>query len=138
LANSRAAMITKSFTEFWDWEMRRYDRSKGYANSGGWCVEFIRWNHLPFLKNMSWFSASEWSRYNARYSGGQIVSMAEKEAIHGDYIRMSGHSFVLLAYDKNLGKVWTIEGNYNNRVLISTRSVSSGWMYGHLTAPMIK
>lgn len=139
VAAVRAQMVTKSLAEYNAWELGRYDRSKGYANRPSWCVEFVRWNHLPFLQeSMEWFSPTEFRRFSADFSGGDIIRIAGQEPIHGDYVRIPGHSFLLLAYDQKTQKVWTIEGNFSNRVEIHTRSISSGWQVGHIVGPMLK
>lgn len=65
-------------------------------------------------------------------NGGAIRNLAEKGAIHGDYVRMSGHSFMLLAYDPGAQHVWTMEGNFNSTIEIVIRSVDPGWTVGHL------
>ena len=59
-------------------------------------------------------------------------NLAEKNPIHGDYVRIPGHSFMLLAYDPEENKVWTMEGNYGATIEIVTRYVDSGWTVGHL------
>lgn len=70
--------------------------------------------------------------------GGEIPEVAEKSPIHGDYIRMPGHSFMLLAYDKDTEQVWTMEGNYGATIEIARRSVSTGWSFGHLVDKHIR
>jgi hypothetical protein len=64
--------------------------------------------------------------------GGVIGTLAESEPIHGDYVRMPGHSFMLLAYVPGSGHVWTMEGNFNRTIEIVIRSVDPGWSVGHL------
>jgi hypothetical protein len=65
-------------------------------------------------------------------SGGAIASLAQNEPIHGDYVRMPGHSFMLLAYSPNSGHVWTMEGNFNSSIEIVQRTIDPGWTVGHL------
>lgn len=52
--------------------------------------------------------------------------------IRGDYVRVPEHTFMLLAYDRKLGRVWTMEGNFNRTIVITLRPVGSGWTVGHL------
>ncbi|MCH5374539.1 MAG: hypothetical protein JJ992_11220 [Planctomycetes bacterium] len=71
-------------------------------------------------------------------SGGNIAEIAEKESIHGDYVRIPGHTFMLLAYDAKLGQVWTMEGNFNRTIEVAIRSTGSGWSVGHLAEEHIR
>jgi hypothetical protein len=66
------------------------------------------------------------------HRGDQIVNISKEVPIHGDYVRIPGHSFMLLAYDAQAGQVWTMEGNFNSTIEIAIRSVDSGWTVGHL------
>lgn len=70
--------------------------------------------------------------------GGAISELAKEEPIHGDYVRIPGHTFMLLAYDENLGRVWTMEGNFGRSIEIAIRSVGSGWQVGHLAEEHIR
>jgi hypothetical protein len=65
-------------------------------------------------------------------SGGDIPELAAKGSIHGDYVRVPGHTFMLLAYDEKLGQVWTMEGNFNRSIEIALRPVGPGWTVGPL------
>jgi hypothetical protein len=65
-------------------------------------------------------------------NGSHIVNLAGRGAIHGDYVRIPGHSFMLLAYDPNARHVWTMEGNFNSTIEVVVRSVDTGWTVGHL------
>ena len=64
--------------------------------------------------------------------------LVKKSRIHGDYVRIPGHSFMLLAYDPKIQKAWTIEGNYGNRVVLTRRSVQSHWSLGNLVPEMLR
>ena len=52
--------------------------------------------------------------------------------IHGDYVRIPGRTFMLLAYDDSQNRVWTMEGNYGHSIEVAIRPVGSGWQVGHL------
>ena len=45
--------------------------------------------------------------------GGHIPELRGEGPIHGDGVRMPGHSFMLLSYDAERGQIWTMEGNFN-------------------------
>jgi len=70
--------------------------------------------------------------------GGAICELTKEEPVHGDYVRIPGHTFMLLAYDENLGRVWTMEGNFGRSIEIAIRSVGSGWQVGHLAEEHIR
>ncbi len=65
-------------------------------------------------------------------NGSDVRELVKKSRIHGDYVRIPGHSFMLLAYDPKIQKVWTIEGNFSRTIEVVNRSVGSGWTVGHL------
>jgi hypothetical protein len=65
-------------------------------------------------------------------NGSNIPQLAQRAGIHGDYVRIPGHTFMLLAYDAKLGQVWTIEGNFNSTIEVAMRPAGSGWTVGHL------
>ena len=65
-------------------------------------------------------------------SGGAISNLAQKGAIHGDYVGIPGHHFMLLAYDASTKNVWCMEGNFNSTIKIVIRSADSSWSIGHL------
>lgn len=65
-------------------------------------------------------------------NGSDVRELVKKSRIHGDYVRIPGHSFMLLAYDPKIQKVWTIEGNFSRTIEVVNRSLGSGWTVGHL------
>lgn len=71
-------------------------------------------------------------------SGGEIPTIAQQGPIHGDYVRIPGHSFMLLAYDRDAGHVWTMEGNFNSTIEVVMRSVDAGWTIGHLVEEHVR
>ncbi len=71
-------------------------------------------------------------------NGGNIPEIAQTEGIHGDYVRIPGHTFMLLAYDAKLGQVWTMEGNFNRTIEVAIRPTGSGWTVGHLADEHIR
>jgi len=64
--------------------------------------------------------------------GSHIPELSGEGPIHGDYVRMPGHSFMLLSYDAEKGQVWTMEGNFNSTVEVVVRTVRPSWQVGHL------
>lgn len=71
-------------------------------------------------------------------SGSDIRELVKKSPIHGDYVRIPGHSFMLLAYDPKIQTVWTIEGNFGRTIEVVNRSLGSGWTVGHLAGQHIR
>ena len=58
--------------------------------------------------------------------------------VMGDHVRIQGHGFMVLSYDHHLGKVWTIEGNFGNRAVLTSRQVQDHWSVGTLVESMLR
>lgn len=60
-----------------------------------------------------------------------------------DMIRYEGtsqgtHTFMIISYDVATKSLWTVEGNYNNRVMRLKRGVSGAWNHGFLVESQVK
>ena len=137
LQRARQQIAMRTFREW-------YCTERGWPRDGGYRMDC----HAYYL----W--ATGFCTVGARYSqanlgalfggqtpyrgGGAISELTKQESIHGDYVRIPGHTFMLLAYDENLGRVWTMEGNFGRSIEIAIRSVSSGWTVGHLAEEHIR
>ena len=55
-----------------------------------------------------------------------------------DAMFLGNHTFMIVAFDKATGKLWTVEGNFNNRVMRSDRDVESAFKLGHLKESMVR
>jgi hypothetical protein len=71
-------------------------------------------------------------------NGGEIDDLMKQGPIHGDYVRIPGHTFMLLALDAATNRVWTMEANFNRSIEVAIRSVNSGWTVGHLAEEHIR
>jgi hypothetical protein len=138
VAQARAAIATKALSEVNDWRRGRYDRRKGYV-VGRWCERFYCWNILQHLKTpfRDSYSPSIFSRHGALFSGRTMRNMVQSSNVMGDHVRTSDHGFMVLSYDKHLGQVWTIEGNYNNSVVLTRRYLSDYWSLGTIVESML-
>lgn len=140
---SRVRIAMRTFSEYHDWENNRFDRSKGYANDPGygWCHMYYNWavkEQLKSTQDHSYYNTSDWQQFNSYYANpGEVVTKSTQGSIMGDFIRLDGHSAMLIAYDTHLNMVWTIEGNFNSRVEIHKRPISGFW-YGHLVDGMVR
>jgi hypothetical protein len=45
---------------------------------------------------------------------------------------------MIIAYDVATKSIWTVEGNYNNRVMRLKRGVSSAWNHGFLVESQVR
>jgi hypothetical protein len=139
VAQARAAIAMKALGEVDDWRRGSYDRRKGYV-VGRWCERFYCWNilehvHTPFRTS---YSPTIFSRHGALFSGGVIRRLMQNQGTMGAHVRTSNHGFMVLAYDRHLGQVWTIEGNFNNRVVLTRRRPSDYWSLGTIVESMLK
>ncbi len=131
LERGRQRMVMRAFREF-------YYRQRGWRSNARYrmdCVEFYRWAAAASTVNsQSGFAnlARLFGAITPFRNGGLIPLFARERGIHGDYVRVPGHSFMLLAHDEALNQTWTIEGNFNRTVEVGIRSANSSWSYGPL------
>jgi len=133
LAKARHHIVMRTFKEFYYTE-RGWQRDE---NSPLDCHAYYRWATGSCTKGSSYGYANiEWL-FDRYHGGGEVAGLAEKEAIHADYVRIPGHTFMLLDYDKHLNQVWTMESNFNYTVEVAIRPPGSSWTVGHLDASHI-
>ncbi|MBI2481184.1 MAG: hypothetical protein HYV60_21860 [Planctomycetia bacterium] len=97
------------------------------------CHDYYRWAAASATVGASYGRANLGLLFNGRYrNGGHIKELTDESRIHADYVRMPGHTFMLLAYDSERDEVLTMEANFNHSIAVVIRSVSSGWTVGHL------
>jgi hypothetical protein len=139
VAQARAEIAMKALGEVNDWRRGSYDRRKGYV-VGRWCERFYCWNILEHVNTpfSTSYSPSIFSRHGALFSGGVIRRLMHNSDVMGAHVRTSDHGFMVLAYDRHLGQVWTIEGNYGNRVVLTRRYPSDYWSLGTIVESMLK
>jgi hypothetical protein len=138
LANARAAIAVRALGEVHDWNCGR-TRGKDYR-VGRWCEMFYNWNifkliNTPFRYG---YDSRTFSRHDALISGAKLREIARDGNIMGDHVRIANHGFMVLSYDRYLGEVWTIEGNYGNSVVLTRRRVQDHWSVGTLTESMLR
>lgn len=134
LAKARHHIVMRTFKEFYYTE-RGWRRDE---NSPLDCHAYYRWATGSCTKGSSYGYANlEWL-FDRYHGGGDVADLAEKEAIHADYVRIPGHTFMLLDYDTHLNQVWTMESNFNYTVEVALRPPGSSWTVGHLDASHIR
>lgn len=143
LSKARRKLVLRALAESYDWDHGNYMSSKGYA-SGSWCDRFYTWAVAKDFKLTHAYSAkSFFSQYRTLGNASRIPNLAKTKSVTGDLIRYEGtsqgtHTLMIIAYDEALKSIWTVEGNYNNRVMRLKRGLSSGWMHGHLIEAQAK
>ena len=144
LSKARRLIVLKALAEGYDWDNRNYDRSKDYASSGGWCDRFYSWSVSgnTSLKYPN-YAPSYFQRNGGLNSSADIKTIAAKESLAGDMVRydapfLGNHTFMIVAFDQATNKLQTVEGNFNNRVMRSTRNVEGAFKLGHLTESMLR
>jgi len=137
LQRARQQIAMRTFREW-------YCTERGWARDGGYrmdCHAYYLWATGFCTVGASYGQANLGRLFSGRtpYRGGsEIDDITRDEPIHGDYVRIPGHTFMLLAYDEHLGQVWTMEGNFGRSIEIANRAVGSGWQFGHLAAEHIR
>jgi hypothetical protein len=107
----------------------------GAAAKERWCTEFYTWLGRPHFMLMFATTVAgqiEWFRGHGKwYAGADAVAELGKR---GDYVAVdkdgdgdttADHSTMFLAYDVTTGKIWTLEGNWGNYVLVMERAVDA-------------
>lgn len=145
IASTRAKITMRGLAEAEDWDLGRYDTSKGYTNDPGygWCHMFYDWTIKPYLKTTpgnthTHYNSGYWSMFGAQISAADIISISEQESIHGSFFRTGSHAAMLLSYDVATKQFVTLEGNFNNRVVIMRRSPGEISWVGHIKSAMIR
>ena len=143
LSKARRRLVLRAIAESYDWDHGNYLSSKGYA-SGSWCDRFYTWAAAKDFKVTNAYSAkSFFMQYGTLGNASRVSNLAKSKSVAGDFIRYEGtnlgtHTLMIVAYDEATKAIWTVEGNYNSRVMRLQRGLSSGWMHGHLIEKQVK
>jgi len=129
IEKARQHIVMRTFREW-------YCTQRGWSRCGEYkmdCHDYYRWATGSCTVGASYGRANLGRLFNGRYrNGGHIKTLTEEAMIHADYVRMPGHTFMLLAYDPERHEVLTMEGNFSRSIAVVVRSVNSGWQVGHL------
>lgn len=137
LEKARQQIAMRTFRE-WYYAKQGWQTDESYVMD---CYAYYMWATGFCTKGATYGQTNLGSLFDENTpftNGGEIAELAKKNPIHGDYVRMPGHSFMLLAYDKENNQVWTMEGNYGATIEIVTRYVDPGWTVGHLRESHIR
>jgi hypothetical protein len=143
LSKAKRRAMLRAVAESYDWEYGNYQSSKGYYN-GSWCDRFYTWVVAKDFKVSNAYSASSFFRqHRAIQNASKIPALAPNKSMMADMIRYEGtsqgtHTLMIIAYDVATKSIWTVEGNYNNRVMRLKRGVSSSWNHGFLVESQVK
>ena len=144
VSQSRRLMTLRALSEAYDWDHGNYDNSKGYARGWGWCDAFYTWvASRDFKMNRNYGSTSFFDDYNALGNASRVPKLGATDNLAGDLIRYEGtsegtHTFMVVAWDNDTRKIWSVEGNFNRRVLRNERNLDSPWVHGHLEDDQVK
>jgi hypothetical protein len=133
---ARQQIVMRGFREFYYTE-RGWRSGENYPMN---CNAFYRWatGCCTVTANSGWTDLNRLFRGPTPYvRGGAISGFCEEGAIHGDCAHTATHTFMLLAYEEDRRRVWTLEANFNHTIEVCLRPVSSSWLVGHLVAEHI-
>jgi len=138
---ARSAILLRGFKEYNESNVGRVgyrgrdkiDGTKYGANKDEqWCSEFYVWVTQDSLKNIKGRTyvgrlLDYFQDHKSTYDRSRIKERAKR----GDYIAVASggdegddkkdHSAMFLAYDESSKKIWTLEGNWGNQVVIQER-----------------
>ncbi|MBY0371776.1 hypothetical protein K2X33_13920 [bacterium] len=117
LDEARAKVMISALAELYLWDTGHPQRrARGYCG-GGWCSAFAWWNiHRVGNGGMVQKNIND---LIARSKAGV--------GLHGAYISWAGHYGLALAWDEDRRQLWTVEGNFNNRVMMLQRGSGGGF-----------
>ena len=108
----RAVTMISAVAELHLWEMNYpRKRARGYCPGGAWCNVFSDWNLHRTIDG----------RAMAKSSTNEMIAYSKAgHAIHGNFLTVNGgsHYTLALAYDEDTDTVCTVDGNFNNRVVL--------------------
>ena len=110
--NLRAVTMISAVAELHLWEMNYpQKRGRGYCPGGAWCNVFSDWNLHRTIDGKAMASSS---------LNEMIAYSKAGHAIHGNFLTVNGgsHYTLALAYDEDTDTVCTVDGNFNNRVVL--------------------
>ena len=137
LDRGRRHIVMRAFKEFYytekGWpsdEQRPLDCHAYYCWATGSCTVGAQRGRANLVRL--------WGALVGSHRGGHIPDLAGQEPVAADYVRIPGHTFMLLAYDAKRNQVWTMESNFNHSIEVAIRPVGSGWTVGHLLEEHIR
>jgi hypothetical protein len=128
---ARQQIVMRTFKEFY-YINRGWDSGENYVMD---CYAYYMWATGFCTKGAAGGHTQLGNLFPngvGNHEGGHVPGLAKEGPIHGDYVRVPGHSFMLLSYDPTQKLVWTMEGNYGATVEVAIRSIDYGWSVGHL------
>ncbi len=128
LAKARHHIVMRTFKEFYYTE-RGWVRDE---NSPLDCHAYYCWATGSCTKGASYGYTDPGWLFDRYHGGYEVADLATEGSIHGDYVRIPGHTFMMLAYDTHLNQVWTMESNFNYTVEVAIRPPDGSWTVGHL------
>ncbi len=134
IERARHKIVMRTFRE-WYYTERGWHRNAEYPMD---CHAYYLWATGSCTVGASNGWTNLGAVFGTYHSGGHIAELMDADKIHGDYVRIPGHTFMLLAYDAEAGQVWTMEANFNHTIEVCRRSVGSGWQVGHLEPEHIR
>jgi hypothetical protein len=136
LDKARQQIAMRTFREFYYTE-RGWNRNAEYPMN---CHEFYCWA-TGFCTTESYNGRTNVFRLfrgtHSYRNGWAVRTRAAEGPVHGDFVSVPGHVFMLLAYDAERGRVWTMEGNFNHTIEVCLRPIGNGWSVGHLHEELI-
>ena len=128
---ARHQIVMKTFRE-WYYTERGWNRNATYPMD---CHAYYRWATGACTVGSTDGWANIGQLFLSGYHGaGNIPELIKEGPIHGDYVRVPGHTFMVLGYDDKTGHVWTMEANFGHTIEVAQRQIGSGWSVGHLAA----
>lgn len=137
VAKARHKITTTMLLEYNDWAIGR----RGHSNApyldmpGGWCGLFPQWCSKPYIKVFDEEPSDSYSAAGTYFRSFQTP--APGEAIHGNYGLLNAHKFTVLGYSPKSGNVYTVEGNFGNRVGLNVRSTGEFHGYGKINEKIL-
>ncbi|MCG8586120.1 MAG: hypothetical protein MI757_15535 [Pirellulales bacterium] len=128
---ARQQIVMRTFKEFY-YINRGWDSGERYTMD---CYAYYMWATGFCTKGAAGGHTQLWTLFPngvGNHNGWDVPDLVKKAPVHADYVRIPGHSFMILAYDPHVQHVWTMEGNFGATVEVAIRTIDGSWSVGHL------
>lgn len=130
-SKARHQIVTVALVEAHDWRVGKTSHQNARYNTAfgnGWCGIFQKFCFNPFSKAFDYTRGGDepsqgFRSHSAYIAASFLPAYAAAGPIHGSYGARGAHKFMILGYSLDDGTVFSLDGNFNNSVRISQKTL---------------